>query len=243
MMSPAAHGGGAAGSGTRYYGRRKGRPLRPGRSALIERLLPTLRVSAPPGDGPFRAQDLFDKPVRTVWLEIGFGSGEHLVRQAASNPEVGFIGAEPFVNGVAKLLAAIERERLDNIRIVDDDVRPLLRQIAMRAPASIGRAFVLFPDPWPKSRHHKRRIINSETVADLALALEDGAELRVASDVADYVAWTLSHVLADPAFVWLARRPGDWRERPDDWPQTRYESKAIDDGRDPVFLRFRRRPR
>ncbi|MDJ0894529.1 MAG: tRNA (guanine(46)-N(7))-methyltransferase TrmB [Alphaproteobacteria bacterium] len=242
-MCPAAHDGSAAGPGTRYYGRRKGRPLRPGRSALLERLLPTLRFNVPPGDGPFRLQDLCPKPVRAVWLEIGFGSGEHLVWQASRNPEIGFIGAEPFVNGVAKLLAAIERDKLDNISIVDDDVRPLLRDIARRAPASIGRAFVLFPDPWPKSRHHKRRIINSETVADLALALEDGAELRVASDVADYVAWTLAHVLADSAFEWLARRPGDWRERPDDWPQTRYEAKAIADGRQPAFLRFRRRPR
>ena len=242
-MSPAARSRDAAGVGTRFYGRRKGRPLRPGRSALLERLLPTLRVSAPPGDGPFQLTELFDKPVSEVWLEIGFGSGEHLVWQASHNPEVGFIGAEPFVNGVGKLLAAVERERLDNIRIVDDDVRPLLREIAERAPASIGRAFVLFPDPWPKSRHHKRRVINPETVGDLALALQDGAELRVASDVADYVSWTLAHVLADPAFEWRARRPLDWRERPDDWPQSRYEAKAIADGRQPAFLRFRRRPR
>ena len=164
-------------------------------------------------------------------------------RSASAAAGIGFIGAEPFINGVAKLLAAIEREKLTNIRIVDDDIRPLLNQIAARAPASIGRAFVLFPDPWPKSRHHKRRIISPETVADLALVLEDGAELRVASDVPDYVAWTLAHVLADPAFEWLARRPPDWRSRPDDWPQTRYEAKAIADGRQPAFLRFRRRPR
>ncbi len=242
-MNAAARSGSAAGPGSRYYGRRKGRPLRPGRSALIERLLPSLRLSALPGEGAFDLRKLFDKPVQDVWLEIGFGSGEHLAWQAARNPEIGFIGAEPFVNGVAKLLAAIERERLDNIRIVDDDVRPLLHDIALRAPASIGRAFVLFPDPWPKSRHHKRRVIGPETLADLALVLRDGAELRLASDVDGYVAWMLAHVLAEPAFQWLARRPGDWRTRPEDWPQTRYEAKAVAAGRRPTFLRFMRRRR
>jgi tRNA (guanine-N7-)-methyltransferase len=183
---------------------------------------------------------LFASPVRDLWVEIGFGAGEHLAAQAAAHPDVGFIGCEPFINGVARLLAAIDAGRLSNLRIVMDDARLLLRRLP---DASVGRLFVLFPDPWPKARHHKRRIVGPATVPDFARILADGAELRLATDHPGYLAWMLEHLRADGRLEWLARRPGDWRSRPPDWPATRYEEKARRGGRNCAFLRFRRRPR
>lgn len=183
---------------------------------------------------------LFQPPVDTVWLEIGFGAGEHLAWQAAAHPGIGFIGCEPFVNGVGALLAEIERTSLANVRIHDDDARPLLGALA---PGSIGRCFILFPDPWPKQRHHKRRLIGPATVDALARVLADGAELRVATDDPAYLAWILAVVRAHGAFAWVVTGPADWRVRPPDWPATRYELKAREAGRMPSFLRFKRRPR
>jgi tRNA (guanine-N7-)-methyltransferase len=179
---------------------------------------------------------LFASP-REVWLEIGFGGGEHLAMLAQRHRDIGFIGAEPFVNGVARLLSLAEAGGLDNIRILADDARLLLKSLP---DASIGRAFALFPDPWPKLRHHKRRIVNPDTVAALARILRPGAELRLATDDADYARAMLETVLREPRFVWLAERSGDWLARPDDWPATRYEEKALAAGRGPVYLRFAR---
>jgi tRNA (guanine-N7-)-methyltransferase len=170
-----------------------------------------------------------------VWLEIGFGGGEHLAWQAAANPDVGIIGCEPFVNGVAKLLAEIEDRDLANVRIHDGDARDLLDLLA---PASLDRVFLLYPDPWPKARHRKRRLITAGTVERLARVMTDGAELRIASDIPDYVRWTLVHILSDGRFDWTARRPDDWRHRPTDWPRTRYESKALHSGRVPAYLKI-----
>ncbi len=206
------------------YGRRRGRPLHRGQQALVETLLPRLAVTLPAA-GTLDPATLFDPRPDEVWLEIGFGSGEHLAA---------------FENGVAKLLADVQRRALANVRILTDDARLL---IAALPSASIGRVFILFPDPWPKQRHHKRRIVAGETLAALAAIMTDGAELRLATDDLDYLAWMLARVPAHPAFAWLADRPSDWRVRPTDWPATRYEAKAIAAGRRPYFLRFRRRAR
>jgi tRNA (guanine-N7-)-methyltransferase len=183
---------------------------------------------------------LFDPAPGRVWLEIGFGAGEHLAEQAAAHPDIGIIGCEPFINGVARLLVRVEAESLANVRVMQDDARLLL---AALGPETLDRGFVLFPDPWPKTRHHKRRIVAPDTLDHMARALRDGAELRVATDDPGYKGWILRHVLAHGAFEWTARRPGDWRARPGDWPATRYEEKAGEAGRTPVFLRFLRRPR
>ena len=220
------------------YGRRRGRPLRLGQRLLTGTLLPQLSLSLPAA-GELDPGSAFAEPPREIWLEIGFGGGEHLAEQALSHPDIGFIGCEVFENGVAKLLALIERRRLANVRIFNDDARLL---IAALPPALIGRVFILFPDPWPKRRHHKRRIVSAETLDGLARIMTAGAELRLATDDRDYLVAMLDLVCRHPAFEWTARRPADWRERPSDWPATRYEAKARSAGRAPFFLRFIRRP-
>lgn len=221
------------------HGRRKGRRLRPGRQVLVERLLPALALEVP-AKGTVDPRAAFGTEVADVWLEVGFGGGEHLAAQARSHPEIGFIGCEPYLNGVAKLLVQVKEEGLTNVRIVPDDARLLLPVLA---EASIGRMFALFPDPWPKKRHYKRRFVNRATVDACARLLSDRAELRLATDDCEYCRWILDHLMRHDAFEWLARRPVDWRTRPPDWPPTRYEGKAVREGRAPVFLRFRRRPR
>jgi tRNA (guanine-N7-)-methyltransferase len=222
----------------RLYGRRRGRPLRPGRARLHEELLPRLGIALPPRD-PLDARAFFPAAPAAVWLEIGFGGGEHLAEQAERHPEIGFIGCEVFENGVARLVSEIACRGLSNIRIFADDARLLLDRLT---PQSIGRAFILFPDPWPKQRHHKRRLVAPATLDRLAAVLQPGAELRLATDDPDYLAAMLAHLTAHPDFRWLACRPADWQERPPDWPATRYEEKARAAGRAPGFLRFVRRP-
>lgn len=218
------------------YGRRKGRPLRPGRQAMLDERLPASELALPDGAAPLDIAALFAGCAET-WLEIGFGAGEHLLQQAEANPGIGFLGCEPYLGGVARLLSVADGELLKRIRIFRDDARLLL---AALPDASIARAFVLFPDPWPKTRHHKRRIVAADTVAQMARILVDGAELRTATDIDGYKAWMLRHLLASDAFHWTARRPGDWRVRPDDWPETRYERKARAAGRRPAYFTFRR---
>lgn len=222
------------------YGRKRGRKLRPGQRALYDSGLPKFRVALPPAPKKLDLAVLFGAAPAEVWLEIGFGAGEHLAFQAAHNPETGFIGCEPFLNGIVGLLARLRDQRLNNVRIFDDDARLLL---AALPAASIGRCFILFPDPWPKSRHHKRRIIQPQVLALLAAALKDGAELRVASDEASYVRWALAHLVQSRDFEWRAERAADWRARPADWPETRYEAKAKRAGKTCYFLRFARVPR
>ena len=173
-----------------------------------------------------------------VWLEIGFGGGEHLAWQAERHPDVTVIGVEPYLAGVAKLLTEIERHDLGNVRVVVDDARLLLAALPDR---SISRCFVLFADPWPKKRHWKRRIIDAWTLAELSRVLTPDAELRIATDHGDYLRWILERTLISPELEWLAESAEDWRVRSDDWPATRYEEKAIREGRRPVFLRFRKR--
>ncbi len=217
------------------YGRRRGHRLRPGRRRLLAELLPRLEIRLREGE-PLDPAALFGDR-RPLWLEIGFGDGAHLAAQAAAHPGIGFIGVEPFVNGVAALLARIERGRLANIRIFTDDARLLL---AALPDASVARLFVLFPDPWPKRRHHKRRLVNRATAAEFARILAPGGELRLATDDAGYARWMLEALLAEPRLDWLAERAADWRERPADQPPTRYERKALAAGRRPIYFRFRR---
>ncbi len=202
----------------------------------MDDLLPALKIDTQQNclDQP---AGLFEPAVRDVWLEIGFGGGEHLAWQAAAHPQIGIVGCEPFTNGVAKLLNAIEDRELTNVRIWDDDARLILPSIGEQ---TIGRVFVLYPDPWPKRRHHKRRLINQHMLDYLYHVMRPGAELRFASDIADYVRWTLAAVRRHGGFHWMAETSTHWRNRPDDWPQTRYEAKAIRQGRKPVYLTFER---
>jgi tRNA (guanine-N7-)-methyltransferase len=176
-------------------------------------------------------------PVSALRIEIGFGGGEHLAAQARAHPDIGFIGCEPFVNGVAKLLAVIHREGLRNIRIWDADATELIRLLPER---SIARAYLLYPDPWPKRRYRKRRFISDESLRALARVLGAGAELRVATDIDDYAGWALARVMRSNVFVWAAERPDDWRRAWPDWPGTRYEAKAVHEGRKPSYLTFER---
>lgn len=224
----------------RFYGRRKGKTLRKGRASALETVLPRVAITPPAPGEMLDLRALFDQPKTDTWLEIGFGGGEHLAHQAAANRHIGFIGCEPFVNGVASMCSAIETGALANIRLLQDDARPLLDALP---EASIGKAFVLFPDPWPKKRHAFRRFIQTETLDRLAFLLRDGAELRLASDDPTVARWMFELTWSHPAFRWLARKAEDWRERPADAVITRYEQKALKQGRKPVFLRFVRRPR
>ncbi|HET7851680.1 MAG TPA: tRNA (guanosine(46)-N7)-methyltransferase TrmB [Methyloceanibacter sp.] len=218
----------------RSYGRRKARPLSERKDRLLNELLPTLRLPLQePAPRPLAR--LFAQPVDEVWLEIGFGSGEHLIWQAEHHPQVGLIGCEPFINGVASLLGKIETLHLATVRIHDGDARDVL---AWLPPQSISRIFVLFPDPWPKKRHQKRRLVSPEAVADFARVLRQGGEFRFASDNADYAGEALLTMLASKAFTWAAEGPKYWRERPLDWPETRYERKALSAGTKPAYLSF-----
>lgn len=221
----------------RSYGRRKGKRLSPRKERLIAELLPTLRpdlAAAPPND----LRTLFPVPVRDVWLEIGFGSGEHLLWQAEQHPDVGIIGCEPFINGVASLLGAIEDRGLQTIRVHDGDARDVM---AWLPAGALARAFILFPDPWPKKRQAKRRLVTPGLVASLARVLRPGGELRFASDDTDYAGEALLAVQQNSEFAWQADKADDWRTRPGDWPETRYERKALSEGRKPVYLSWRRR--
>lgn len=213
----------------RSYGRIKSRVIKPRQAALMETLLPQIRAPA----GPLDPREL--KPDATeAWLEIGFGGGEHMAAQAARRPDVLVIGAEPFLNGVASAVRHVDEQGLGNVRIHDGDVRELLERLP---DASLDRVFILFPDPWPKARHHKRRLIQPELVETLARLLKPGGAVRFASDWADYVDWTLERFLKSPRFAWPAERADDWRCAPADHITTRYEEKRLGDCA-PVFLDF-----
>jgi tRNA (guanine-N7-)-methyltransferase len=225
-----------AGKDLRSYGRRRGRAPSVRQASLWQNALPRFALDlAQPLPPPIG--ELFAPPVADVWLEIGFGGGEHLVWQARHNPDVGLIGCEPFQDGVVKVLSAIEAEKLTNVRLHADDARPLLRWLP---EASIGRAFILFPDPWPKKRHHKRRLVSAATLGELARIMRSGAELRIATDDAEYARWMLLAVDRQRNFSWTSTGPADWRERGPDWPPTRYEQKARKAGRRCYYCRFRR---
>lgn len=218
----------------RLYGRQQDKPLKPRQARLMGTLLPRIAV---PVDGPVNPASLFPQ-AEEIHLEVGFGGGEHLAWQAAHNPKAGFIGAEPFVNGVGKLLGLIDDEGLDNVRLHHGDARPLLEALP---DGCLSRIYVLHPDPWPKKRHHKRRMISPWFFEEAARLLKSGGELRVASDIRDYIRWTLMHAQNADAFEWTAERSPDWKDRPADWPQTRYEAKSLREGRTPSYLVFRRK--
>jgi len=221
-----------------FYGRRHGRKLRPGRRTLLDERLPRLAVTLPATGEELDLARLFGAPPPALWLEIGFGAGEHLAAQAASHPGIAFIGAEVFVNGIASLLDHLDRRGLSNVRLFPDDARLLLPALPA---ASLDRVFLLFPDPWPKHRHAARRFVCRANLDRLARLMRPGAELRIASDDPGHIAWALGQALAHPAFAWLARSADDWRHPPPDWAATRYEGKALAAGRRPAYLRFRRR--
>ncbi len=209
-----------------FFGRRRGKTLRRHHLQLTEDLLPALRVDL---NQPLVAR------AGDVWLEIGFGGGEHLAHQAATFPDVNFIGAEPFRNGVAKLLALIEEKAISNIRIHDDDVRYLLEKLP---PASLSKIFVLYPDPWPKKRHHERRIVNADTLRQFHALLKPDGVFLFASDIMDYVEWTLRACEEHGGFP-LLRDSGEPYEN---WFQTRYEAKAKREGRETRYLTFTKSP-
>ena len=199
-----------------FFGRRKSKKLRGGQAGHIASLLPELTL---PPHLPADLASLFDQPVREVRLEIGFGGGEHLLAAARAEPDVGFIGVEPFINGMAKLVAVVARENLTNIRLWADDAAPLLERMP---PASLARIDLFYPDPWPKRRQRKRRFVSARTLSAIAAALQPGACFRFASDIDDYVGWTLARLAAQDALVWTAETGADWTTPHDGWIETRY---------------------
>ena len=219
-----------------FFGRRRGHKLRAGQTELMGQPLAerALDLAAPP---PADLKALFPAAVERVRLEIGFGGGEHLLAEADAAPQDGFIGVEPFVNGMAKMLAALARQPRRNVRLVHGDALAVLRWLPPRALAGID---LLYPDPWPKRRHWKRRFVCDETVELMARALAPDGRFRFVSDVESYVAWTLAHLTRAPSFEWTAERALDWRTAWGGWPGTRYEAKAIAAGRRPTYLVFRR---
>ncbi|MEM9900788.1 MAG: tRNA (guanine(46)-N(7))-methyltransferase TrmB [Pseudomonadota bacterium] len=223
-----------------FYGRRHGKTLRDSQRTYLDVDLAALSPGpvdwdANPTRAPLDVATLFGGT--PVWLEIGFGGGEHMVHMAAAHPEIGLIGCEPFVNGVAMLLSKIRRAGAGNIRIHPGDVRDLFDVLP---DASIARCFLLYPDPWPKARHHRRRAVTPDYLVPLARVMAEGAELRVATDIEDYVRQTLEMVPRH-GFAWTAERAEDWRTPWPDWTQTRYEAKALREGRRPHYLTFVRR--
>ena len=222
-----------------FYGRLKGHSLRKNQETYLEEDLTKLSPGAVDWDvnserKPIDLKSLFGD--RDVWLEIGFGGGEHMVHQAGTHPKVGLIGCEPYINGVAMLLGKIRHANCDNIRIHPGDARDMFDVLPK---ASIARAFLLYPDPWPKKRHHRRRFVTPEHLQPLARIMQPGAIFRVATDIPDYVRQTLEQV-PRCGFEWLAERPADWRAPWEDWCPTRYEKKALREGRTPHYLTFRR---
>ena len=211
----------------KFYGRIKGVRLSDRQSKLVQSLLPDVRLDL---------KQPMPTGQETVWLEIGFGGGEHLASQAINNPQTAFIGAEPFVNGVAKLLVSIEENKIKNLAVHDGDVRDLLPKIPDN---SLSRLFLLYPDPWHKQRHHKRRMVNDDTIAHFHRMLKPGAVFRFASDIEDYVYWTVAAIKKHGGFEFSGKTVEDWRQPPDDWHRTRYEAKAIREGRTPCYISFK----
>ncbi|MEQ6248725.1 tRNA (guanine(46)-N(7))-methyltransferase TrmB [Sulfitobacter sp. HNIBRBA3233] len=222
-----------------FYGRLKGHNLKQSQETYLSEDLSALSPGAVDWDSnpdrrPLDLQEMWGG--RECWLEIGFGGGEHMVHQAQGNPDVGIIGCEPYINGVAMLLGKIRKAGVDNIRVHPGDARDLFDVLP---EASIARAFLLYPDPWPKARHHRRRFVTPEHLAPLNRVMKQGAILRIATDIEDYVRQTLEQVPRH-GFEWLAERPADWRTPWEDWQSTRYEMKALREGRTPHYLTFRK---
>ena len=220
-----------------FFGRRKGHKLRAHQADLIAHFLPrfALDISGPPVTD---LTTLFGRPVDNVRLEIGFGGGEHLIAEAQAFPDTAFIGCEPYVNGMAKILTLIEEGNLGNIRLFAGDASEWLAFLPAR---SLARIDLIHPDPWPKRRHWKRRFVQDTTIAAMARALEPGGEFRFVSDIDDYCAWTLAHFMRAPGFAWTAERAADWRQPWPGYTMTRYGRKAEREGRTAAYLIFRKR--
>ncbi|WP_299848715.1 tRNA (guanosine(46)-N7)-methyltransferase TrmB [uncultured Roseovarius sp.] len=223
-----------------FYGRFKGKGLRKSQEAFLDEDLVKLSPGAVdwdinPDRNPIDLKEYFGD--REIWLEVGFGGGEHLVHQAKENPDIGIIGCEPYINGVAMLLGKIREAGAQNLAVYPGDVRNMFDVLPDN---SISRAFLLYPDPWPKKRHHRRRFVTPEHLTPLSKALKSGAIFRVATDIPDYVRQTLTEVPRH-GFEWLAEHPEDWRTPWKDWISTRYEQKALREGRTPHYLTFRKR--
>jgi tRNA (guanine-N7-)-methyltransferase len=218
-----------------FFGRRKGHPLRARQSELFDELLPKLALDltkpAP------ELSTLFPHAPETVRLEIGFGGGEHLIAQATAHPDQGFIGADGFLNAVGKLLVAIDDEDLTNIRVLHGDATTLIDWLPA---ASLSRIDLLYPDPWPKRRQWKRRFIQDESLPRLARLLKSGGELRFATDIPGYMTYALARIMRSQDFIWTAEQADDWRKPWDGWTRTRYEAKAIREGRTPAYFIFKR---
>jgi tRNA (guanine-N7-)-methyltransferase len=219
-----------------FFGRRKGHKLRNHQADLIGNLLPHLALDIG-GAAPSNLAELFKGEIDDVRLEIGFGGGEHLIAEAQAFPRIGFIGCEPYVNGMAKILTQIEALKIGNIRLYAGDAAELL---AWAPPQSMARIDLIHPDPWPKRRHWKRRFVQDATVAAMARIIKPGGEFRFVSDIDDYCAWTLAHLMRSPDFRWTAERAIDWRQPWDGYTMTRYGRKAEREGRVAAYLRFRR---
>jgi tRNA (guanine-N7-)-methyltransferase len=221
------------------YGRRRGPKLRDNRAELMRNRLGHYAALSDSGDDTLDLRALFPDQDKT-WLEVGFGAGEHVAAQARQNPDVGILACEHYLNGVASCLAHLEKDALTNVRVHNGDARDLMDRLP---DASLDRVFVLYPDPWPKARHHKRRFINPENLDAFSRIMADGATLRVASDIPDYIDWTLEHLAARDDFTLSGNAEGGFREAWPDWPGTRYEAKALREGRTPAYLTFTRNPR
>lgn len=218
----------------RTFGRAKGKPLSPAQKALMETEFPKVDVSP--------AIKVAENPLKNMsgplWLEIGFGGAEHLLWQAKQNPDVHILGVEPFLNGVVKAVSGLTKDGLDNISLHRGDAREVLKLLPDN---SLDRVFVLFPDPWHKARHNKRRIINMEFLEDLHRVIKPGGTFRFGSDIIHYVDWALTRIKRHGGFDWPATSQEQWRVRPDDWPSTRYLEKAIREGRSGHFFEFVRK--
>ncbi len=235
--------GGASEKGPRrqLYGRSKGKALRAAQAGRIADLLPQVaidieRLSTDPAAQFAHGSDSF-RPEELV-LEIGFGGGEHLAAQARGNRNIGYFGVEPFLNGVAKLLGEIEADGLDNIRLLRGDARDVLAALPDFCLAGV---YLLYPDPWPKRRQRKRRIVDMAFLGEVARVLKPGGELRFATDIDDYAGWMLARIAHQDELTWLGERANDWRNPWDGWHRTRYEEKALREGRTPAYFRFKRR--
>ena len=231
----------------KFFGRRKGRIIRKAKSTLLEQFLPQLQITS---NTPLTRESLFSFPIKELCLEIGFGNGDHLAGQALLHPDNGYIGAEVFQNGVANLLTLITGikegdslpshisllpNRQDNIRVYADDIRLLFRQMPDNF---LDKVFLLFPDPWPKKRHAHRRFVNPDNLKEIARIMKKGGILRIATDHKIYKGWALRQVKENGNFVWTAKCGNDWKHEPEDWVQTKYQLKALSEGRRPVFLDF-----
>ncbi|RWB24397.1 tRNA (guanosine(46)-N(7))-methyltransferase TrmB [Mesorhizobium sp.] len=220
-----------------FFGRRRGKTIRPQQAAALESGFSTYRLDLTAGP-PAELRSLFEADVCAIHLEIGFGGGEHLLHRATAAPEIGFVGVEPFVNGMAKMMMAVRERPLANLRVYDDDATRLLDWLPQ---ASLDGIDLLYPDPWPKKKHWKRRFVSPVNLDRFARVLKSGGKFRFASDIYSYVSWTLLHCRVHEAFAWQAEEAADWHRPYEGWPGTRYEAKAIREGRRPAYLTFVRR--